>query len=221
MNIGKACGLILMFFSGVLFSQSLKLGVTGNFNKSSIVGVHGISEPSWGGSAGFFANISLVENDIFDSAWLYFQPQLEFSKQGERGDWDENEQDYQKYDMGYIAMPLYIKYFFHRGNMKNDFFVFAGPKLEYLVYSKVQEGTAVRDAQAYGYDPATFGLGQRFNKFGYGVSFGAGVKVIKQGEVFLRYDRGFSKVYPDYMNRNTYNRYIALGFSYYFTENWY
>ncbi|MGC4129283.1 MAG: porin family protein [Bergeyella sp.] len=211
-------GLLLLSF--MFQAQTYKFGVTGAVNRGSIVGVHGVSEPKWGGMVGAFANFSIVENDVFDSAWLYFQPQLEFSKQGEKGAWDDDMEDgYESYDMGYIAVPLYLKYFFHKGNMKRDFFVFAGPKFEFLVYSKTKEGTAAAEAASYGYDPARFGLEQKFSNFGFGLSLGAGLKISDKGEVFLRYDRGLSKVYPDYNLYTTYNRFIALGFNYYFKEN--
>lgn len=65
-------------------AQHFKYGVTANIHKGSIVGIHDVSKPKWGGGVGAFAQWPLVENDIYDSAWLYFSPQLEFSMQGER-----------------------------------------------------------------------------------------------------------------------------------------
>jgi len=46
------------------------------------------------------------------------------------------------------------------------------------------------------------------------------LKITQQWSAFLRYDRGFSKVYPKNDRNNTYNRLIALGVNYYLNENW-
>ncbi len=78
--------LIVMFIvlaMSTMQGQSFKYGVTANVHKGSIVGIHDVSKGKWGGGAGVFAQWPLVENDIYDSAWLYFSPQLEFSMQGE------------------------------------------------------------------------------------------------------------------------------------------
>lgn len=217
--MSKVLLVIFTTLSALVAAQTVKFGVTGAVNKGSIVGVHGVSEAGWGGVVGAFTSISLVENDVFDSAWLYLQPQLEFSKQGERGAWDDvMENGKETYDMGYIAVPIYIKYFLTSNGVKKDIFFFAGPKFEYLVFNKVKEGNAIQEVTDAGIDPTLFGLGQRFNTFGYGISFGAGLRIGTQSEAFLRYDRGFSKVYPDYTHRNTYTRYIALGINYYLTD---
>ena len=39
-------------------------------------------------------------------------------------------------------------------------------------------------------------------------------------ETFIRYDHGFSKVYPNNNNNFTYNRLLAVGINYYLNENW-
>ena len=94
--------------------------------------------------------------------------------------------------------------------MKRDFFVFGGPRIEYLVSEK-REGPPVY--------PIFVEQEKRITKFGYGVSFGAGLKISQKVEGFVRYDRGFSKIYPDYTLLNTYNRFLALGINYYLKNN--
>ena len=210
---------LLVLFSVVLLGfaqgQSVKYGLTGSIHKGSIAGVHGVSKGGWGGSLGVFADIALVTNDIYDSAWLYFTPQLEVSTLSEQGDWDEDKINYQKYNNVYVGVPLYLKYYLKNHGYKGDIYLMFGPKLEFLVSEKTEEGTAVHDASAAGFDPNTFGLGQKTARFGYGVSAKVGVKASEKLEVFLRFDRGLSKVYPDYKMYNTYNRFLALGVSYY------
>lgn len=205
---------IAVFLLIMLNAQDFKYGVTGNFHKGSIVGVHDRSIGKYGGSIGVFAEVPLVENDIFDSAWLYITPQIEYSMQGENAEVKKDVYGLQKFHHDYIAMQVYLKWFFHKGNMKRDVFLFAGPRIEYLVREDRQVDPA--------YDVVHYkvNLDDEINKFGYGVSFGAGMKVSQKVQAFLRYDRGFSKVYPKNDRNNTYNRLIAVGLNYYLSDNW-
>ena len=206
--------LIAVFLLIMVNGQKFKYGLTGNFHKGSIVGVHDVSKGAYGGSLGAFAQWSLVENDVFDSAWLYITPQIEYSMQGENAEVNVDRFGVQKYHYDYAAMQVYLKWFFHKGNMRRDVFLFAGPRIEYMVRQKETVDPAY-DVIHY-----KFNLDDEVNKFGYGVSFGAGLKITQQWSAFLRYDRGFSKVYPNNDRNNTYNRLIALGVNYYLNENW-
>ncbi len=205
---------LALFFVASLSAQSLKYGITGNFHKGSIAGVHDRSEGKFGGALGAFVEFPLVENDVFDSAWLYLVPQIEYSTQGENATVNTDKYGVQKYHYDYLAMQLYLKWFFHKGNMKRDIFLFAGPRIEYMVRQKESVDPAY-DVVHY-----KFNLDDEVNKFGYGVSFGAGMKVSQKLEAFLRYDRGFSKIYPNNDRNNTYNRLLAVGINYYIKENW-
>lgn len=206
--------IIAVFIMVTATAQTFNYGVTGNFHKGSIVGVHDVSKGAYGGGVGIFGQWSLVENDVFDSAWLYLMPQLEYSMQGEIAKAEQDKFGIQKFHHDYIAMQVYLKYFFHQGNMKRDLYLFAGPRIEYLVREK-REVDPAYDLAYYQYNGD-----DEVNKFGYGISFGAGLKVTQQFEAFLRYDRGFGTVYPNNDRRNTYNRLLALGINYYFNENW-
>ena len=198
-----------LFFLTLISGQTFKYGVTGNFHKGSIVGVHDRSRGNFGGGLGIFGQMAIVENDIFDSAWLYVMPQIEYSMQGEHANANERLFKMQRFDHDYVAMQVYLKYFFHKNNYKKDYYVFAGPRIEYLVREK-------RDVPP-GYDLIyyKFNKDDELNKFGYGVSFGAGLKVSDKMEAFIRYDRGFSKVYKNNDINNTYNRLLAIGINYY------
>lgn len=203
---------------GFTNAQAIKYGATGSFHNGSIAGIHGISKSNFGGSLGIFADFAIVPNDIYDSAWLYLTPQLEVSTIGERGDWNEDKVDMQKYSNIYVAVPLYIKYYMRSQGYKGDIYFMAGPKLEFLVSEKQDEGNAVMQATLAGQDPAKFGLGRKINTFGYGLSVKAGSRINDQIEVFIRFDRGLSKVYSDYTLQNTYNRFLGVGLSYYIGE---
>lgn len=213
-DMKKISTALAIFFALTIGAQSFKYGVTGNFHKGSIVGVHDVSKGAYGGGLGVFGEIALVENDVFDSAWLYIVPQIEYSMQGEIAKAEEEKYGIQKFHHDYLAMQVYLKWFFHKGNMKRDVFLFAGPRIEYLVREK-REVDPAYDAVYYKYN-----LDDEVNKFGYGVSFGAGLKVSQKVSAFIRYDRGFSKVYPNNDQRNTYNRLLAVGINYYLNENW-
>lgn len=205
---------LALFFVLSLSAQTFKYGITGNFHQGSIAGVHDVSKGAFGGGVGVFGQIALVENDVFDSAWLYLVPQIEYSTQGENAKAEEEKFGIQKFHYDYLAMQLYLKWFFHKGNMKRDLFLFAGPRIEYLV----REDKKVDPA----YDAAYFqyNLDDEVAKVGYGVSMGIGLKASSKWEAFMRFDRGFSKVYPNNNLRNTYNRMLAVGINYYLNENW-
>ncbi|WP_028123762.1 outer membrane beta-barrel protein [Epilithonimonas tenax] len=187
----------LLFF-GFANAQSIKYGVTGNFHKTSVVGIHDRSRGIFGGSVGVFADISLVPN----SAWLYFTPQLEYAMQGEAAEIPGK--DRQKFYFNYVGLPLYIKYFLKNNGYKGDLYFMAGPRFEFLVSDKVS-------------GPPSLTVAQEGNQktIGYGVSVGVGVKVQDKLDVFIRFDRGFSKIYPDYTKYTTYNRMLGIGVNYY------
>ncbi|WP_297982996.1 hypothetical protein [uncultured Chryseobacterium sp.] len=44
--------------------EEMKWGVTANFHKGSIVGVHDYSKGRYGGGLGIFGEVALVENDV-------------------------------------------------------------------------------------------------------------------------------------------------------------
>lgn len=201
--------LIAILFLIIVSGQDFKYGLVGNFHQGSIVGVHDVSKGRYGGSIGGFIQFPLVENDIYDSAWLYLEPQLEYSMQGENADANPRLFEKQKFHHDYIAAQVYVKYFFHRNGYKSNIFLFAGPRIEYMV----REDRKVPD----GYDLIyyKYNLDNGPKHFGYGVSLGAGFKVNEKVEAFIRFDRGFSKVYPDNNRNNTYNRLLAVGVSYY------
>lgn len=216
---------------GVASAQSIKYGVTANFHKGSTVNIHDKSKGNFGAGVGLFADFSLVNNDIYDSAWLYFTPQLEFSMEGERGQaWNDKVAAQQKYDNYYVALPLYIKYFLRNHGYKSDIYFMFGPKFEFLVSNKVDEAQAISYANSIGYSNSpddialgakslsSIGLNNKIAKFGYGLSLVAGVRVDEKWNVFLRFDRGLSKVYPDYTKYSTYNRLLAIGINYYIGE---
>ena len=120
----KKLSIILsLLLLGFANAQSVKYGVVANFHKGSTVNIHDRSKGNFGFGIGAFADFALVENDLYDSAWLYFTPQLEFSMEGESGQaWNDAVADRQIYNNYYMAMPLYIKYFLRNHGYKSDIY---------------------------------------------------------------------------------------------------
>ncbi|WP_313214690.1 porin family protein [Soonwooa sp.] len=201
----RVLGLLFLFCVAALSAQDFKIGVTANIHRSSIVNIHDVSKPAWGGGFGVFGEIPLVANDIFDSAWLYLVPQIEYSMQGENAEPYAN-QPKQQFPNHYIGVPIYVKYFFHPNGWKGPLFVMAGPRAEFLV-SHDRKGPEVY--------PQFVDQEQKINSVGFGLSVGAGLKLSDKLEAFVRFDRGFSKIYPDYKSKSsTYNRLLGIGINY-------
>ena len=91
---------------------------------------------------------------------------------------------------------------------KGDIYFMAGPRLEFLVSDKRSGPPSDFESQE-----------QKIDSFGYGISVGAGVNVSEKLDVFIRFDRGFSKIYPDYTRDTTFNRMLGIGINYYIGES--
>lgn len=201
--------LALSFFGFSNAQESLEYGVTANFHKGSIVNVHDVSKGKFGGGLGFFLNFPLTSGDVYGEQFLYLMPQIEYSMQGEYAKAEGGRFGTQKFPADYLAAMLYLKYYFHPGQIKNDVFAFLGPRVEYMINHK-KEVDPGYEAVYY-----QFNLDNNMNKLGFGLSGGVGLQINPEFDAFLRYDQGFSKVYPDNPAR-TYNRLLALGINYYF-----
>ena len=209
----KKLNIIAALFCLVMISgQKIHYGLTGNFHKTSVVGVHDYSKGIFGGSVGAFVDITLIEGDISDEAWLLLMPQIEYHMGGEIARAEEEKFGVQKYHYDYVAMQLYFKYFFHKGGMKQNLFLFLGPRIEYMV----RNDTKVDPNYNLAY--YQYNLDETVNKIGFGASVGVGLKLSDKVEAFLRYDRGFSKVYPDNNLRNNYNQMLGIGINYYLSQ---
>lgn len=200
--------LALSFFGLSKAQETLEYGVTANFHKGSIVNVHEASKGKFGGGLGFFMNFPITSGDVYGEQFLYMMPQIEYSMQGEYAKAESERMGTQKFPADYLAAMLYFKYYFHPGNIKNDIFVFLGPRAEFLLRYK-KDVVPAYDAVYYQYNHDN-----KMNNFGFGLSGGVGLQINPEFDAFLRYDQGFSKVYPDNPAR-TYNRLLAVGVNYY------
>ncbi len=204
----KTLVLLAFFTLASLGAQSINYGVTGNFHRGSIVGVHDRSIGRYGGAIGAFVQFPLVENDIFNSAWLYLVPQIEYSMQGENAKAEKERYGLQKFHHDYVAAQLYVKYFVSRYGYKTNVFVFGGPRVEFLVNESRKVDPAY-DAAYY-----QFNYDKTLTKTSFGASIGVGMVINDHFEGFVRYDQGVTRVYPDNTFRNTFNRQLAIGLNY-------
>ncbi len=208
-KLNTVIALVLFIALSAQNSGEVRYGVTGNFHRGSIIGVHDESVGRYGGTLGVLAEIPIVQSDVTGGEYLFFVPMVEYSMQGETAKADVARYGRQKFFHDYVGAQLYIKYFFHPGNNLSDYFIFAGPRVEFLVREK-REVSALYDEDYYKYN-----LDSTLNKFGIGVSLGAGARVTDDLEAVIRYDRGFSSVYPDNNIRKTYNHQLSVGVNYY------
>ena len=201
--------LLLVGCSSAIYAQDVKYGATATAHGTLINEVHSYSKPRLGGSIGAFATIPLNANEALKPQNMFIQPQVEFSTQGERA--NESSLGKQEFYNNYITAVAYFKYFFTKGETRSNFFAFAGPKFEYLV-SDSRSTTPAYEA-AFGDGP----FEKEINKFGFGLSGGAGYALSSEFEVFLRYDQGLSKIYPD-KKGNTFNNVFGVGLNYTFSS---
>lgn len=199
--------LFLVGCSSVFYAQEVKYGVTATAHGSLINEMHTYSKPRLGANAGVFASIPLNANQALKPQNKFIQPQLEFSTQGELV--KSTEYGDQKFLNNYITAVVYFKYFFNKGEARSNFFLFAGPKFEYLV------SDSKTTTPAYEVALGNSLFDKNINKFGFGLSGGAGYALSSEFEVFLRYDQGLSKVYPDNKG-NTFNDVFGVGLNYTF-----
>jgi len=208
-KINLLVALVLFISVSAQSSDETRFGFTGNFHQGSIVNVHDASKGRFGGSLGVLAEFPIVKSDAEGQEYLYLVPMLEYSMQGENATAEVQKYGRQKFHNDYVAAALYLKYFYRPGNIKSDYFVFGGPRLEFLVSDKRETSAQYEELYfQYNHD-------DEMNKIGLGVSVGVGARVTDNLEAFLRFDRGFSKVYPNAINGVTYNRQLSVGVNYY------
>lgn len=166
-------------------SQHVKWHLGFNYNNSKLIDVkensftHEIEKVS----GVLSVDVSLSENDVFDSSDLYLQPYFEVSIPGEA-----------KYNtnlkLSSYAGGINLKKHLSFGNFKSNIYLFTGGKIEYLVWN-IKSGK-----NGSGYDNT---------KIDYIFSAGAGFLFLNQLEIFAAYSRGLSKsYYSSVVNDNLY-----------------
>ncbi len=198
---------ILSFlFSVFFFSQEFKWGMTGNVHSSSIEGIHDFSRGRIAPSLGFFAEIPLetFQRSIYSPLRYYIFPVLEYSMEGEKTILEQGRQYFRN---DFVALALYGKFHFYRGFFENFYFM-VGPRAAYAVSVDFKGPVINYESGPLGDDVT--------KKWSFSASSAFGYVVSDKMEVYLRYDHGLTKVYPNYDYRRTWNRLLGIGVSYYF-----
>lgn len=193
--------------SSVLFSQEFKWGAIANVHSSSIEGIHDYSRGRIAPSVGLFAEIPLetFQRSIYAPLRYYIFPVVEYSMEGERA---LGEQGTQYFRNDYVAFSLYGKFHFYRGYFENFYFM-VGPRFAYNV-SDLKKGPTIIYENGYILDDTDM------HKWNFSASLALGYVISDKVEMQIRYDQGFSKVYPHYDEHKTWIRMLGLGISYYF-----
>lgn len=167
---------------------------------TNITDVHSNSRSRGGYQVGGFALIPITNNDI-----LFFQPEINYSAQGEFDDHERAEGKFkQKIFLSYINVPMNMKLYFT--DAESEFFVEGGPYLGFKIGEKIED---------LGF-PTEAGNNE-FNSFDFGATLGVGFSMNRQFEASLRYSYGLvDQVKDDAMDSNNHTSILNLGVSYIF-----
>lgn len=192
--------LVFIFFTGSGCAQ-IQYGVRVSGSSTNISEVHEWSKSRAGFQIAGLALISVTDNYI-----LFFQPEINFSAQGEFNmPYDPSgNQIKQKVFMSYINVPLNMKLYF--SDAADEFFAIGGPYVGFVVSKKIDSLPFPNEAEH-----------NEFNTFDFGVSFGLGYSLNRKVEFSARYSYGLSdQVANDYVNKTNSTSIINLGISYFF-----
>ena len=193
--------------SSVLFSQEFKWGAIANVHSSSIEGIHDYSRGRIAPSVGLFAEIPMesFQRSIYSPLGYYIYPVIEYSMEGERA---LGEIGTRYFRNDFVALALYGKFHFYRGYFENFYFM-VGPRFAYNV-AEYGEGPILV------YENGNIEPNFDIHKWNFSASLALGYVISDKMEIHIRYDQGFSKVYPHYDEHKTWIRMLGLGISYYF-----
>lgn len=202
---------IFLFFaivvSSLVFCQEFKWGAIANVHSSSIEGIHDYSRGRIAPSVGLFAEIPLetFQRSIYAPLRYYIYPVVEYSMEGEKTLVEKGRQYFRN---DYVALALYGKFHFYRGYFENFYFMI-GPRFAYNVSEKRSGPTNLEAGYGNLRD-------DNMHKWNFSASLALGYVINDKMEMHVRWDQGFSKVYPYYDEQKTWIRMMGLGVSYYF-----
>ena len=196
-----------ILLSGFSFSQEVRWGAIANVHSSSIEGIHDFSRGRIAPSVGLFMEIPLetFQRSIYSPLRYYIFPVVEYSMEGEKTILEQGRQYFRN---DFVALALYGKFHFYRGFFENFYFM-VGPRVAY----NISEKRAGPTNQEAGY---TNLRDDDMKKLNISASSAFGYVVSDKMELYLRYDHGLTKVYPNYTDHKTWNRILGIGVSYYF-----
>lgn len=182
-------------------SAQIKFGGRLSGSMSNITTVHSYSKARGGFQVAALALIPISDNDIF-----FFQPEVNYSAQGEYDQPRRNDgtSERQKVFLTYINVPLNAKIFFT--DAESEFFALAGPYLGFKIGDKTDK-----------FDFATEADDNEYASFDFGVTLGIGYSLNREVDFSLRYSYGLvDQVENDAANKSNNTSILNLGVAYFF-----
>ncbi len=191
--------IICLVFTEIGQAQ-IRFGARLSGSMTNITDVHGNSRSRGGFQVGALGLIPITNNDI-----LFFQPEVNYSAQGEMDELDRPEYSgKQKIYLSYINVPLNMKLYFT--DAESEFFAIAGPYFGFKIGENVQD---------VGFN--TEASNSEFNSFDFGATLGIGFSLNRQVEASLRYSYGLvDQVANDAADASNHTSILNLGVSYFF-----
>lgn len=196
---------LLVTFICLVFTEigqaQVRFGVRASGSMTNITDVHSYSKSRGGFQIGALGLIPITDNDL-----LFFQPEINYSAQGEfdqpkRADGSGVKQ---KIFLNYINVPLHVKLYFT--DAESEFFVEGGPYFGFKIGEKIQDVGFNTEAGNH-----------EFNSFDFGATLGVGFSMNRKFEASLRYSYGLTdQVSNDYLNTGNSTSILNLGVSYFF-----
>ena len=169
-----------VFAFGFANAQDVKYGVKGGLNLSTL-NFDGDGAPS----SNTLASINIggfVEVKISDK--FSIQPELVYSKQGNKMNFESEGARLNSFKLDYINIPVMAKYY-----VAQDFSIEMGPQIGFLTSAKVNgtsSGTTVEvDAKQF------------FKSVDFGVNLGASYDLTKKVSLGVRYNLGLANIGSD------------------------
>lgn len=193
----------LVFFALFLFlvgfvNAQVRFGGRVSGSISNITDVHANSKSRGGFMIGALALIPISNNDLW-----FFQPEINYSAQGEFDQHFRSDGDYkQKIFLSFINVPLNVKLYFT--DAESEFFVEGGPYFGIKIGESIQKLPFETKADDYEY-----------SGFDFGANLGIGFSLDRNFEASLRYYYGFAdQVKNDAANTSNHTSILNLGISY-------
>lgn len=191
----------LFFFSlSILAEAQIRFGARGSGSITNITIAHSTSKSRTGFQIAALGLIPIDNSDMF-----YFQPEINYSAQGEynvhkhpNGDID------QKTFQNMINIPLNLKAYLSEA--ESEFFAELGPYIGFKIGEKIDR-----------FDFPTEPDDEKLSSFDFGVGAGFGYSFNRNLELSVRYSYGFvDQVENDAADDNNHTSILNFGVSYFF-----
>lgn len=195
----------ICFFTATAVDAQMQLGIGAGVNASSYIKSHPYARFRNGLQFGIYGQMPLNQKGN-----LYFQPEINYSNQGERAvalDFKNGRMKRQDVYVNHINVPLSIKYYLV--NTDEDIFLIAGPYVGFKISEKVTKVNFPNQVNDI----------EKRNGFDAGFTIGLGATFKKQFEFTGRYYYGLvDELKDDLRNNKNRTSIINFGITYFFSK---